>query len=248
MAHVDALGAPDPRPPHEGVMHVPEERVPGLRAAGSPRGARPSRSPGAAPARHRAVRGPPGGCACRARPPCRRHSSFSEYSSGRHLVRRPVGGDQPGADEAERDPVDHRPGAVEHLVTGLAEGVPQARDVHVAVGEVGGLGQGIEEGGVLLPDRLLGEGAQVGAAVGGQPGRDAGRERPGLVEPAGGAQVDVLLGVLGAVEIGEDPLAYGPRSRGTGACRRGRSACPRRRPPSRARRPCRARHLPRGPS
>src|SRR6202008_2661437 len=87
-----------------------------------------------------------------------------------------------------------------------AIGGPQARDVDVAVGEVGGLGEGAEQVRVLLPDRPLAEGAQVGAALLCQPGADAGGELPCLVEPPGGAQADVLPGVLRPVKLGEYPL------------------------------------------
>jgi hypothetical protein len=78
---------------------------------------------------------------------------------------------------------------------------PHGREVHVAVGEIGGLRQGGEQRFVLAADRGLQ--AAVGAAGGEKPADQRGR----LPEPLGGAQRDVPGHVLGPEQLGKDPVA-----------------------------------------
>src|ERR1700722_20176503 len=85
---------------------------------------------------------------------------------------------------------------------GLDVPLPHPGDVDVAVGQVGGFGEGTEQLGVLPGHRGL---EQAGPAL--PPGREqAERELPGLVELLLGAQLDVLARRLGPEQVGEDAL------------------------------------------
>ena len=117
------------------------------------------------------------------------------------LVRRVVARPKAAAHEAERPTAQLDPAPVQHLVPGLEVAGPHGRDVDVAVGQVGGLGQRGEQVSVLghgggvdrPPDRAFR-----------QARRQPRGQLPGLVEPLGQPQGQVPLVLLRAEQVGED--------------------------------------------
>ena len=206
VADVDALGPADAGPgAPAGCARARRTRT-WAECGGSSRAAPSTRSPSGGPPCRRAARGRPAGCACRCTSTVPTASSLSANSGCGISFGVRYGEISPAPTNPNvTPPTTARPPSM-HPVAGLEVAVPQARHVHVAVGEVGGLGQRAEHRGVLLPDRLLGERAQVRAAVGRQPGRDTGRELPGLVEPPRRCAARCTPGVLRPVQLCEDAL------------------------------------------
>jgi hypothetical protein len=118
------------------------------------------------------------------------------------LVGRPVGRVQPAAHKPECQAPELHPLPVEYVVPGTQVLAPQLGDVHVAVGQVGGLGQRGEQLRVLagggIPDVLGGIAAELPPEPGGQ--------GPRLVEPFRRPQRDELPRRVGAEQVREDSL------------------------------------------
>src|SRR6202044_312270 len=141
MPDVQAFGGTDPRPAGKRLVDVPEYRVP--RPGGLNR----------VEQSHAAYLEPP------------RHGVVEKLGDGRrnvgtqyvyltdrlelgpelllgHLVRRVIGRFQATADETERPAADFHGAAVQHPMPGFQVPRPHSGDVDVAVGQVGGFGQG----------------------------------------------------------------------------------------------------------
>jgi hypothetical protein len=136
MAHVDALGTTNPDPALQRLVDVAEQRVPRpcFPDRGQQRIAPPLHPPG-----HGVIQQLGHG----------RRDMRAEHVDGADrldlggvflvvdLVRRPVGGAQPAADEPEGPPVELDPLTVQDLLPRPHVLGPQLRQVNIAVGQVG---------------------------------------------------------------------------------------------------------------
>ena len=201
MSDIDALGAADPDPALQRLMHVPEQHVPrlglldgveqGLAAPLHPagHGVEQQVGHGGRDVRAEDVDLPDGG-----------------HLGGIHivgqLVRGPVHRAQPAAHETERPAAEFHPLAVEHLMAGPQVLGPHPRDVDVAVGQVRRGRQRGEQLSVLAGRCRL----HVRGRVAAEPGPQPRRHLPGLIESLRGAQRDELLGGLRAEQVGKNAV------------------------------------------
>src|SRR3984957_9851021 len=141
MPDVQAFGDTDPRPAGKRLVYVPEYRVP--RPGGLNR----------VEQGHAAHLEPPGhGVVEKFGDGGRNVSAQYVYLADRlelgpelllgHLMRRAIGRFQAAADETEGQTAYFHRLAVQHAIPGLGVPRPLSRDVDVAVGQVGGFGEG----------------------------------------------------------------------------------------------------------
>ncbi len=191
---------PDPHPAGKRLVDVPEQQVPGLGPLDlrQQRGTASFQPPGnrvVEQFRHRGrdVRAQHVGAADR------RH--LRRVGIVVKLVGRAVRRAQPTAHEAERPSAEFHAFAVEDVMARPQMLGPHLRQVHVPVGQIGGLGQGGEQFRVLP----RGGGPHMPRRVAAEAPPQARRHLPGLTEALGGAQRDEPPGRVGAEQLREDP-------------------------------------------
>src|ERR1039457_6800693 len=152
MSHVQTFRGPDPGPAGQGLVHVPEDRVP--RLSDLNRLEQGHAAPLQAPGRGVVEKFGDG----------RRDMGAQDIHLAHrldlrpelvlaHLVRRAVDRRQAAADETERPSAEFHRAAVQHMMSGLQVLLPHSRDIDVAVGQVGGFRERGEHR-VVLPGHV----------------------------------------------------------------------------------------------
>jgi len=201
MADVDALAAANSQSTGERLVHVAEQDVPRLRP------------PDRIEQRRTAPFHPLGDRVEEQLGNVRRYvrTENVDLADGSHLgrvrlvvdlVRRTVRRPQPAADEAKGPTAKLDPLPVQYALAWPQVRVPHARNIDVAVCQVGRRRQGREQLRVLPRRRSL----DVQGAIAAQRGPQPRRHRAGLVESLLGTQRDVLPRRLRAEEFGENAL------------------------------------------